>query len=181
MNKSLEFVKKSIATQGKDWPYDNDKGVTVLSLKGVLGRIFKVKTSDEEVDDFFEKHRRWVEKNIEEKRRRLENIRVTPEEEAAARKKALPYLTQRTEYFSEIMGLKPNGIKITSAQKRFGSCSGKDSICYSWRLMLYPPEAIDYVIVHELAHIVHKNHGAKFYSLIAKYMPDYKEREKMLK
>ena len=54
MNKSLEFVKKSIATQGKDWPYDNDKGVTVLSLKGVLGRIFKVKTSDEEVDDFFE-------------------------------------------------------------------------------------------------------------------------------
>ena len=47
--------------------------------------------------------------------------------------------------------------------------------------MLYPPEAIDYVVVHELAHIVHKNHGAKFYSLIAKYMPDYKEREKMLK
>ena len=54
MNKSLEFVKKSIATQGQDWPYDNDKGVAVLSLKGVLGRIFKVKTSDEEVDDFFE-------------------------------------------------------------------------------------------------------------------------------
>ena len=54
MNKSLEFVKKSIAAQGKDWPYDNDKGVNVLSLKGVLGRIFKVKTSDEEVDDFFE-------------------------------------------------------------------------------------------------------------------------------
>ena len=53
MNKSLEFVKKSIAAQGRDWPYDNDKGVNVLSLKGVLGRIFKVKTSDAEVDDFF--------------------------------------------------------------------------------------------------------------------------------
>ena len=47
--------------------------------------------------------------------------------------------------------------------------------------MLYPPEAIDYVIVHELAHIVHKNHGAGFYALVAKYLPDYKEREKMLK
>ena len=154
-----------------------------LSIDNELCPVIKAPTgmSQKEVDDFFEKHRRWVEKNIEEKRRRLENIRVTPEEEAAARKKALPYLTQRTKYFSEIMGLKPNGIKITSAQKRFGSCSGKDSICYSWRLMLYPPEAIDYVIVHELAHIVHKNHDAKFYSLIAKYMPDYKEREKMLK
>ena len=53
MNKSLEFVKKSIATQGKDWPYDNDKGVNVLSLKGVLGSIFKVKTFDEGVNDFF--------------------------------------------------------------------------------------------------------------------------------
>ena len=53
MNKSLEFVKKSIAAQGKDWPYDNDKGVNVLSLKGLLGRVFKVKTFDEEVADFF--------------------------------------------------------------------------------------------------------------------------------
>ena len=47
--------------------------------------------------------------------------------------------------------------------------------------MLYPPEAIDYVVVHELAHIVHKNHSAKFYALVAKYLPDYKEREKLLR
>ena len=47
--------------------------------------------------------------------------------------------------------------------------------------MLYPPEAIDYVVVHELAHIVHKNHGAEFYKLIEKYLPDYKERVKMLR
>ena len=52
MNKSLEFVKRTIATQGLDWPYDNDKGVAVLSLMGVLGRTFKAKTFDEEVADF---------------------------------------------------------------------------------------------------------------------------------
>ena len=79
------------------------------------------------------------------------------------------------------MGLKPKGVKITSAKKRFGSCSANDSICYSWRLMLYPKEAIDYVVVHELAHIVHKNHGQGFYSLIEKYLPDYKERENLLR
>jgi len=47
--------------------------------------------------------------------------------------------------------------------------------------MLYPEKAIDYVVVHELAHIKHKNHSKKFYSLIEKYMPDYKERQVLLK
>ena len=79
------------------------------------------------------------------------------------------------------MGVKPTGIKITSAKKQIGSCSGKNSICYSWGLMQYAPEAIDYVVVHELAHIIHKNHGKDFYKLIEKYLPDYKKREKLLK
>ena len=47
--------------------------------------------------------------------------------------------------------------------------------------MLYPDEAIDYVVVHELAHIKHRNHSAQFYNLIEKYLPDYKTREKILK
>ena len=79
------------------------------------------------------------------------------------------------------MGLVPAGIKITSARTRFGSCSGKNSICFSWRLMLYPPEAIDYVIVHELAHIRHHDHSLAFYALIEQYLPDWKARMKLLK
>ena len=79
------------------------------------------------------------------------------------------------------MGLVPAGIKITSARTRFGSCSGKNSICFSWRLMLYPPEAIDYVIVHELAHIRHHDHSPAFYALIEQYLPDWKVRMKLLK
>lgn len=134
-----------------------------------------------DIDAFFEKHRSWVQKHTKAKRERLEKTAATPEAEAAAKQNALPYLTERTNYFSRLMGLEPTGIKITSAQKRFGSCNGKNSICYSWRLMLYPPQAIDYVVVHELAHITHKNHGAEFYKLVEKYLPDYKEREKMLR
>ena len=79
------------------------------------------------------------------------------------------------------MELVPAGIKITSARTRFGSCSGKNSICFSWRLMLYPPEAIDYVIVHELAHIRHHDHSPAFYALIEQYLPDWKARMKLLK
>lgn len=134
-----------------------------------------------EIDAFVEKHRHWAEKHIKLKKERIKKYSVSPEEEENIKKTALPYLKERTEYFSAIMGLEPTGVKITSAKKRFGSCSAKNSICYSWRLMLYPKEAIDYVVVHELAHIAHKNHSSQFYALIEKYIPDYKEREKLLR
>ena len=78
------------------------------------------------------------------------------------------------------MGLRPAGITITGARTRFGSCSSKRRISFSFRLMQYPPEAIDYVVVHELAHLRHMNHSAQFYALI-EYMPDYKARRALLK
>ena len=91
------------------------------------------------------------------------------------------YLPKRVEYYSDIMNVKPTGLKITSAKKHFGSCNGKNSICFSYYLMLYPKEAIDYVVVHELAHIKHHNHSKEFYNYISIFMPDYKQREKLLR
>ena len=61
------------------------------------------------------------------------------------------------------------------------SCSGKNRLCFSWRLMDYPEEAIDYVVVHELAHIRHHNHSRDFYALVASILPDYKERQALLR
>lgn len=87
----------------------------------------------------------------------------------------------KVRHYSTIMGLRPTGIRITSARTRFGSCSGKNSLCFSWRLMGYPEEAVDYVVVHELAHIVHKNHGPDFWALVGQYMPDYKRRRALLR
>ena len=83
-------------------------------------------------------------------------------------------------YYSEQMGLYPTQVRITGARTRFGSCSSQGHICFSWRLMQYPPEAIDYVVVHELAHLRYMNHGAEFYALIARYLPDWKARRALL-
>lgn len=140
-----------------------------------------LKMSTEDIENFVSKHEKWIEKNIIKKHEHEERFSLNDEEISVLKKRALPYLTERTEYFSKLMGLEYSGIKITSAKKRFGSCSGRNSICYSWRLMQYPAEAIDYVVVHELAHIVYKNHGKDFYKLIEKILPDYKKRENMLK
>ena len=87
----------------------------------------------------------------------------------------------RLAYYSDKMGLYPTWVKITCAGTRSGSCSAKNGICYSWRLMQYPPEAVDYVVVHELAHIAHKNHGPAFYACIARILPDYQTRRALLR
>ena len=103
----------------------------------------------------------------------------------AVKARAYELLVRKTNYYEQIMNLYPAKIKITSAKKRFGSCTGhKDgtnTICYSYKLIFYPDAAIDYVVVHELAHIQYKNHGKAFYRLIESVLPDYKERIKLLR
>ena len=77
--------------------------------------------------------------------------------------------------------MEPTGITVTGAQTRFGSCSPKNRLCFSFRLMDYPMAAIEYVVVHELAHIRHKNHGPDFYKEIAAVLPDWQARRQLLK
>ena len=78
------------------------------------------------------------------------------------------------------MCVTPTGFRVTSARRRYGSCSGKNSLSFSCFLMRCPEPAIELVVVHELCHILEKNHGPGFYALLEKYLPDYKEWKKML-
>lgn len=138
--------------------------------------------SQKSIDDLINRHTNWIEKHLLiQKEKQQHKIVLSPEQIMALKLKAKEIIPQKVEHFAKIMNLKPTSVKITSAQKRFGSCSGKNSLCFSYILMQYPEKAIDYVVVHELAHIVHKNHSKDFYKLIATYLPDYKERIKLLK
>ena len=137
-----------------------------------------------EIERFLIKNDQWIETHLKTMQGRVEleqKYTLSEQQVNALKAKAKEVLPQRVAYYSALTGLSPTGIKITSAEKRFGSCSAKDSLCFSFRLMLYPPEAVDYVVVHELAHIRHKNHGKQFYALIAQVLPEYKKRERLLK
>ena len=103
------------------------------------------------------------------------------EEIAALRKRAKEYLPPRVAYYAAQMGVAPTAVRITSARTRYGSCSGRNSINFSLYLMEKSDRAIDYVVVHELAHIKQHNHSPTFYKEIEKILPDYKERIKELK
>lgn len=148
----------------------------------VLIRV-PLSTSDQRAIDFANTHEAWIEKAIiKQQNRNLTALsEPTKEEFAALKADALKYLPSRTKYFSDILGLYPTSVKITSAKSRFGSCNGKNGICFSCFLMRYPKDAIDYVIVHELCHIKHHNHSKRFWALVEHYMPDYKERKKLLR
>lgn len=128
------------------------------------------------------RHIAWIERQKEKMSKRADPRRdLSREETEELRRRAAEYIPERVAWFARRMGLEPTGVRITAARRRFGSCSAKNSLCFSLYLMCYPPAAVDYVVVHELAHILHKNHGRAFYALVARHLPDYKERIQMLK
>ena len=135
-----------------------------------------------DIDRIVAEQERWIETHIERQRIRAE-ARPEPsaEERLALICRAKEEFPRRVAHYAAIMGLSPAAVTVTGAAKRFGSCSAKNRLCFSWRLMRYPDEAIDYVVVHELAHILHKNHDPDFYAAVAAVLPDYKNRQKLLK
>ncbi len=141
-----------------------------------------LKASPAEIQRFVLTHEAWVEKHLSQAQARLQ-VRPTlsDAEQEDLRKRAKAHIPPRVEYYATIMGLSPAGVAITGAKKRFGSCSAKNRLCFSLFLMRYPDDAIDYVVVHELAHIRHKNHGKAFYACVASVLPDYSQRRKLLK
>jgi len=94
---------------------------------------------------------------------------------------AKSHISNRVAYFSAQMGVAPSVIKINSAKKRWGSCSSSKSLNFSWRLIMAEDSVIDYVVVHELAHLAEMNHSSRFWAVVARVLPDYKERKKQLK
>ena len=91
------------------------------------------------------------------------------------------YLTPRLEYFSQLMGLEYSQLKFRKMKSRWGSCNSMGSITLNTQLIKVKKELIDYVLVHELAHLVHMNHSKLFHNLVEKYLPDSKNLKKELR
>jgi len=118
-----------------------------------------------------------------------ENLYINPEKEHIAEKlihnfyrnKAKEIIRARVFYYALKFGYQFKSIRITSAKKRWGSCSYNGNLNFSWRLIMAPEEIIDYVVVHELVHLRIKNHSKVFWDKVASLMPDYYVRRNWLK
>lgn len=106
---------------------------------------------------------------------------IVSEKEKFYKSEAKKYILPRTIFLAESYGFSFEKIRITSAMTRWGSCSSKKNLSFSYRLIMAPRDCIDYVIIHELCHLRQMNHSAKFWWEVAVIMPEYKEYEKHLK
>ena len=97
------------------------------------------------------------------------------------RKAARLRIEERTAFFHKITGGNYTSITIRDQKTRWGSCSAKGNLNFNWKLVLMPPEILDYVVVHELAHRLQMNHSAAFWAEVGKILPDYRERRQWLK
>lgn len=97
------------------------------------------------------------------------------------RKRAREIIGERCRLYSCVAGAFPKSIRVTSAKRRWGSCTPRGSVNFSWRLVMAPIESLDYVVVHELVHLKHLNHGKSFWRKIGEILPDYTRHERWLK
>jgi len=96
------------------------------------------------------------------------------------RSRAREYLTDRTDHYAERMGVEYKKLELRNQRTRWGSCSTGGTISLNWRLIMAPPEVVDYLVVHELAHLTEQHHGREFWQLVGEHVPNYKERAEWL-
>lgn len=132
-----------------------------------------------EIEQFLQQKQAWLAKHLQQPPR-LPKV-YDKQEEARLRARAQRELPGLIAHYAPQVGKAPRNITVTGAKKRFGSCSAKGNLCFSFRLMDYPQAAIEYVVVHELTHLLHLNHSPAFYQAIARVMPDYRTRQALLK
>ena len=97
------------------------------------------------------------------------------------KEKAREKITERIHMYAQKEKFRFKSIRISSARTRWGSCSSHGNLNFNWRLLMAPLSVIDYVIIHELSHLVHKNHSKKFWNYVEILMPEYIKEKQWLK
>jgi hypothetical protein len=152
-----------------------------------------LKTPKRDIDKFISSKEKWIVDKLalsNERMKQRESFSLDYGDTVLYRGKQYPImakdggrrdLTEKALGFAKQMSAIPAAIKINGAKTRWGSCSGKKSLNFSWRLIMAEDDVIDYVVVHELAHITEMNHSPRFWSVVESVLPDYRERRIKLK
>ena len=134
------------------------------------------------IDSFLAEKRHWVLTHLEEaeKTASLSGPALSDSERRRYIELARDIFTQKTAWYAQIIGVTYNRIAIREQKTRWGSCSSKGNLNFNWRLIFAPPEVLDYVVVHELAHRKEMNHSKAFYAIVESVLPDYRKWRRWL-
>jgi hypothetical protein len=90
-------------------------------------------------------------------------------------------IAERVRYFTGIIGAIPRAVKIKTLKSRWGSCSAKGDLNFAWNIIMAPGPVLDYLVVHELCHLIHHDHSDQYWRLVEKSLPEHRERRKWLR
>ena len=126
------------------------------------------------IERFVVTHSAWARRKIEETRDRTV-IRVARRDIAALKLRATQLLEERVAYFASLYGVSVRKITIRAQRARWGSCSEKGDLSFNYRLAALPERTADYVVVHELCHLLEFNHSKDFWALVEQAVPEHRE------
>ena len=135
------------------------------------------------VEEFLFAHQDWVLEKVnfaKEQQRKLEEV-YTGSSLSANSARARKLATDKARYFAGLYGVTFNRISIKNQSTQWGSCSSKRNLNFNYRLVFLPPELVDYVVVHEICHLIEMNHSERFWRQVARTVPDYKTRKLQLR
>ena len=130
---------------------------------------------------FVEQNRGWIEQRLQKLHEQPPVQKLSEQELAALKKAGQPRFTERAACFAPLLGVHWQRISIRCQKSKWGSCSGKGNLNFNCLLLLAPPEVLDYVVVHELCHLLEMNHSPRFWALVESILPDYAERRRWLR
>lgn len=154
-----------------------------LSRDGSVGLSIPTFVSYERGRLFLESKAEWIREKIRALALRPETIllRGSAEEYQANREAARKLIETRLAYFQECYGVSWKRVSVRNQKTRWGSCSREGNLSFNYRLLYLPPHLADYVIVHELCHLLEFNHSPKFWALVGRSIPDYRELRRELR
>jgi len=135
------------------------------------------------IKGFIRQHQEWLERTVAKLKNKPVSIlkKNDPAEYKRLKKSALKLVEERLTHFNQAYQFSWKKISIRNQKSQWGSCSRSGTLSFNYKLVLVPPELADYVIVHELCHIQQMNHGPRFWALVNKTVPDFRERRRALK
>src|SRR5215210_1402996 len=137
--------------------------------------VVRPRASAADIDAAIEFHRRWLARQLArlpEARLGLERLRLT---EDAGRREARARISLIAQSEAAALGVRYARIALRNQRSRWGSCSTSGTLSFNWRLVLAPHDVLDYVVVHEVCHLLEHNHGAAFWKVVARRRPAYLE------
>ena len=175
INKRMSWIKKKLQDESNIKPvivkeYVDDESFTYLGnnykLKSFVRNISFVKVSSDYI-------------NVSLPKKSKENIKGLLER--WYKEKAIEILTEKTNRYAKIIGVLPTAISVGDYKSKWGSCSIEGKISYNWKIIIAPSRVLEYIVIHELCHMLEHNHSKEYWRHVNTYCKDFKESRKWLR